>query len=146
MLPALIGLAPGGLTFTLNPNAVNDIGLDVLPVPALLFTVIWIVIYACMGAAIWTLLRTQHKSNACIPIAVLIAGYLQTHLFWLTDSLRTTAITDATGFLLAATCTWIVSQYARKAALWLFPWLIWMPITLTIKIMALNGAFAPMAQ
>ena len=140
LIPALVGLLPGGLAFGLNDGVVIDIGLDVLPLPAWFFTALWLVIYGSMGMSVWTLFRRAH-GNLCVPMAVLIAGYLQTHVFWLTDSLRTTAITDATGMLLAGTAFWVVQQYSRQAVLWLLPWVIWMPITLAIKIAALGGAF-----
>ena len=140
VVPALIGMIPGALSFALNDSVVSDIGLDVLPVPGWFFTGLWVVIYGSMGMSVRTLFR-QATGNLCVPVAILAAGFLQSHLFWLTDSLRTTAITDATGMLLAGTAFWVMRQYSTQAARWLLPWVIWMPVTLAIKIAALSGAF-----
>ena len=49
---------------------------------------------------------------------------------------------DAIGVLLAATTVWVVSRYSGRASRWLIPWLVWMPITLLIKIAALSGVWS----
>lgn len=123
-LSVLLGQIPRGLTFALNPNAVADIGLDAIPIPAWFFIAFWVVAYGSIGICTWHLVNLPNKRIICMPLAVLLTGYLQTHFFWFTDSLRSTTITDATGILLSATCFWVVSQYSKKAAYWLLPWRI----------------------
>jgi tryptophan-rich sensory protein len=137
----LLGVAPGAAVFTLNHRAADDIGLTAVPVPAWVFIAVWMVIYPCMGIAAWQLWtqRSERAADAFVPLAVLVAGFLQVHLFWFTDSLRSTAIADATGMLLAATTLWVFSRYSRTAARWLLPWAIWMPVTLAIKIAVITG-------
>lgn len=81
------------------------------------------------------------KSIKCIPVGILISGFLTTHFFWFTESFRTTAILDALGIIISFTAYWVCAQYSRKASYWLLPWAIWMPITFALKIAALNGLF-----
>lgn len=75
-----------------------------------------------------------------VPLVLLAVGVLQTNFFWFTDSLRATAVTDATGMMLAVTTLWAFSCYSRTAARWLWPWAIWMPFTLALKIAVIAGA------
>jgi benzodiazapine receptor len=135
----LVGFLPAALMFTLNSDAAAAIGLDQVPVPAALFIVVWIIVYPSMGVAASILWQRRSVADACVPLAVLIAGFLQTTAFWFTDSIQSTAVTDATGLLLAATTVWVVSRTSLTAARWLLPWLVWMPITLTLKLLVLAG-------
>lgn len=141
-IPFVLSKIPGAVTFAVNPNAAEDIGLTEVPVPAWLFITVWAVIYPCMGVAGWQVWRhcVTQGADAVVPLVVLSVGLLQTFSFWLTDSLRTTAIVDATGVLLALTTWCVFARYSRSAARWLVPWAAWMPITLAIKIAALTGA------
>jgi hypothetical protein len=70
---------------------------------------------------------------------VFAVALLQTMSFWLTNSLRMTAVMDATGMVLAYAVAWVYSRYAKNAVWWLLPWLLWMPTTLAIKLWALLG-------
>ncbi|WP_181781750.1 tryptophan-rich sensory protein [Pseudonocardia pini] len=135
----LVGMVPGALAFALNPDIVRDIGLDVVTVPGWLFTAVWTVIYPAMGLAAWRL-WTLRPADVAVPFAVLLAGFLQSHSFWLTDSLRTTAVIDATGVLLSLTTLWVFSRSSRSAARWLLPWVVWMPLTLALKIAVIVGS------
>jgi translocator protein len=74
-----------------------------------------------------------------VPLVVFAVALLQSMSFWLTNSLRMTALIDATGVVLAYTVAWIYSRYAKSAVWWLLPWLLWMPTTLVIKLLALMG-------
>jgi tryptophan-rich sensory protein len=133
----LLAQIPGAAAFALNPNTATDIGLTAVPVPAWVFIVVWMVIYPWMGIAAWRLRQDVHAGTS-IPLVVLAAGFLQTKLFWLSDSLRAVAVADATGVLLAVTAVWVFSRYSRAATAWLLPWLVWMPVTLAIKIAVLS--------
>uniref|UniRef100_A0A2A4Z3B7 TspO protein n=1 Tax=OCS116 cluster bacterium TaxID=2030921 RepID=A0A2A4Z3B7_9PROT len=140
-IPVIVGQIPSGLAMALNPNIITDIGLDILPVPAWFFISLWVVIYAGMGITAWKILSLDNKSIKCIPVGILISGFLTTHFFWFTESFRTTAILDALGIIISFTAYWVCAQYSRKASYWLLPWAIWMPITFALKIAALNGLF-----
>lgn len=142
-VPLLLGQIPGALTFSLNPNAAVDIGLTEVPIPAWVFTVVWVIAFPSMGIAAWELWRRRHtfQADVAVPLVLLAIGFMQSQSFWLTDSLRSTAIIDGTAVLLSGTTLWVFSRYTWKAARWLLPWVVWMPITLTIKIAAIAGAF-----
>ena len=139
-IPFVLGQLSGAVTFAVNPNAASDIGLTEVPVPAWVFITVWSVIYPAMGVAAWCLWRDRAVGSGDVwtPLAVLTAGFLQTHSFWLTDSLRTTAVLDAIGVLLAVTTWWVTRRQSRVAARWLLPWLIWMPVTLVLKLVTLS--------
>jgi tryptophan-rich sensory protein len=134
-------MLPVGLTFALDPGAVGRIGLDAIPIPAWLFTVVWMIIYPGIGVAAWQIWRIRARVDVSVPLAILGAGMLQSLSFWLTNSLRMTALIDATGVLLACTVAYVATRYAKTAGWWLLPWLVWMPITLGVKLWALaHGA------
>jgi tryptophan-rich sensory protein len=129
------------LAFALDPGTVGRIGLDAIPIPAWLFTAVWIIIYPGMGIATWQIWRLRARIDVSVPLVIFGAGMLQNLSFWLTNSIRMTALIDATGVLFAYTVAYVYTRYAKMAAWWLLPWLVWMPITLSIKLWALaHGA------
>jgi tryptophan-rich sensory protein len=134
-VPLLLSMIPGSVAFAANPDTAVDIGLTQVPVPPWVFIVVWAVIHAGMGLAVWRL--RQSTEDYAVPAALVVVGFLQTNLFWLSDGLRSVAAADATGLLLAVVTTWAVARQSRAAARWLLPWLIWMPITLAVKIAVL---------
>lgn len=140
-IPVIIGQLPAGIAFTLNPNITTNIGLDILPIPAWFFIGLWVVIYAGIGITAYKILTLKTQSTKCIPVGILVSGFLTTHFFWFTESFRTTAILDALGIIISFTAYWVCAQYSPKAAKFLLPWVIWMPITFALKIAALNGIF-----
>jgi tryptophan-rich sensory protein len=136
-----IGMLPAGLTFALDPGSAGRIGLDAIPIPVWLVTAIWMIIYPGMGIAAWQIWRLRARVDVSVPLAIFSAGMLQSLSFWLTNSIRMTALIDATGVLLACTVAYVATRYAKTAVWWLLPWLVWMPITLGIKLWALaHGA------
>lgn len=135
----LIGMAPGTLTFMLDPNAAARIGLDSVPVPAWVFTGVWLVVYPSMGIATWFIWRKRGEQDVSVPLSIFSAALLQTLSFWLTNSILMTAVIDATGLVLAYTVAWVYWRYQKVTIWWLLPWLVWMPITFLIKLWALGG-------
>jgi tryptophan-rich sensory protein len=138
----VLGFLPAALTFALRKNAAEALGLSDLPVPSWVFIAVWGAIYPCIGIAAWTVLASRDAvtSSVVAPEIVLIAGFLQTTAFWFTDSLRATAVTDATGVLLSITAAVVLYQSVPLAVPWLLPWLLWMPVTLILKLTALHKA------
>jgi tryptophan-rich sensory protein len=136
-VPLVLGNIPGALAFAINPDTAEDIGMTQIAIPAWVFIVVWGTIHACMGLAAWQLRRSTSTVDACLPLALLVVSYVHSNLFWLAEGLRSVASTDATGLLLAAVTTWAFARQDRVAARLLLPWLIWMPITLAIKVIAL---------
>ncbi len=134
-----IGLLPGWLTFALDPHTPTRIGLGVVPVPAWVFTLVWVVAYPCMGVATWLVWRRRGEVDVAVPLAIFAAALVQTFSFWFTQSVQMTAVLDAIGVLLAYTVAWVYARYAPVAVWWLLPWLLWMPITLAIKLWVVFG-------
>lgn len=137
-----VGMAAGRLTFALDPHVTTRIGLDAVPVPAWVFTGVWLVAYPSMGIATWLVWRTRGAQDVSVPLAVFSAAVLQTLSFWLTSSLQMTAVIDATGLLLSYTVAWVYSRYWKAAVWWLLPWLVWMPITLGLKLWVIRNGVA----
>lgn len=133
-VPLALSVIPGSVAFAINPDTAVDIGLTRVPLPPWVFIVVWAVIHAGMGLAAWRLRSTE---DYAVPLALLVVGFLQTNLFWLSDGLRSVAAADATGLLLAVVTTWAVARQSRAAAWWLVPWVVWMPVTLAVKIAVL---------
>jgi tryptophan-rich sensory protein len=131
-------MLPVALTFALDPGAAGRIGIDVVPIPAWLFTAVWLVAYPGMGVATWLIWRLRDRVDVTVPLAIFGAGFLQSLSFWATNSVRMTALIDATGILLSCTVAWVYSRYARATVWWLLPWLAWMPITFAFKLWALS--------
>lgn len=134
----ILGMVPGALCFALDPTTASRIKLDSVPVPAWVFTAVWLVAYPCMGVATWLVWRTRDRQDVSIPIVLFVAAFLQTLSFWFTNSIRMTVLIDATGLVLACTVGWVYSRYWRAACWWLLPWTVWMAITLTIKLRAFS--------
>jgi translocator protein len=136
-VPLLLANIPGAVAFAVDPNLAEDIGMTRVAVPPWVFVVVWAIIHGGMGLAAWQLRRSSSTVDACLPLALLAVSYVHSNLFWLAEGLRSVAATDATGLLLAAVTTWAFARQDRLAARLLLPWLVWMPITLAIKVIAL---------
>lgn len=122
----LIGMAPGRLTFMLDPNAAIRIGLESVPVPAWVFTGVWLVVYPSMGIATWLIWHKRREQDVSVPLSIF-------------GSILMTAGIDAIGLVLAYTVAWVYWRYQKVTIWWLLPWLVWMPITFMIKLWVLSG-------
>jgi translocator protein len=138
----IIGMAPAGLTFGLDVNAATRLRMDTVFIPTWLFTVVWLVIYPSIGIATWLIWGTRDRHDVSVPMAIGGAALLQTLSFWLSNSIQMIAVIDATGLLLAYTVAWVYARYHRAAVWWLLPWLVWMPVTLVVKLLVLWGGAA----
>ena len=118
----VLGFIPAGLTFGLRKNAAQKVGLSELPVPAWVFIGIWAIIYPTMGIAAWQITASaENFTDTTVATIVLAAGFLQSIAFWFTDSLRSTAVMDATGVLLSITAAAVLALTTPSAAAWLLP-------------------------
>lgn len=137
LAPLLLGNLPPALLFPLDPTTGARIGVGEVPIPVAVFTLVWVVAYPMMGVAAWLVWRKRTAADVSVPLAIFGAAYLQTLSFWFTNSIRMTALIDATGVVLAFTVAWVFSRYERRAVGFLLPWLLWMPTTLGFKLWAL---------
>lgn len=131
---SLIGNAPAILTFAFDPSASHRIGLTEIFIPGWVFTTVFIFNYAGMGIATWMIWRKRRVADVSVPLVVFAAAFIETLLFWATDSLRMTATIDVIGLTLAYTVAWVYSRYEKAAVWWLIPWLVWMPFTTAVKL------------
>lgn len=130
----VLGSLPPALLFSLSPMTAARIGLGPVPIPAWLFTGVWFVIYPAMGVATWLVWRRRGEVDVSIPLVIFAVAFLQSLSFWLTNSIYMTAVIDALGVLLAYTVAYVYLRYDRRAVWLLLPWLVWMPVTLGIKL------------
>ena len=139
-LALAVGFLPAALTFGLDPTAASRLGMSDVRVPLWVFVAVWSIIYPGMGLTAWSLTgQLDERSPAThTPFAILGASFLISLTFWLTNSLRMTATLDAINALLAFTTLWVVSRYSTRAARFLIPYAAWMPITLLIKLIAIE--------
>ena len=135
----LPGMIPSALTFALDANAASRLGIGQIPIPEWVFILVWLIAYPCMGVATWLIWKQRDKVNVSIPIAIFIAGYLNTFSFWLTNSMQMTAVLDAIVLSLAYTVAYVYYQYDKRTLWWLLPWLLWMPFTFAVKVWAVFG-------
>jgi benzodiazapine receptor len=105
------------------------------------FWLVWFIIYPCMGVATWLVWRRRNMVRVQEPLLIFAVSLVQGFTFWLSQSVRMTQIIDGTGLMLAYSTAWIYSRYSKAAALWLIPWLLWMPFTFILKLGWLNRFF-----
>ncbi len=94
-----------------------------------------------MGVATWLVWRRRHEVHVQEALLLFAVSLVQGFTFWLSQSVQMTQIIDGTGFMLAYVTAWSYSRYSKAAALWLLPWLRWMPFTFILKIGWLNRFF-----
>lgn len=131
----IIGMTPSSLAFMLDPSTPSRIGIGEIPIPAFVFVLVWLIAYPCMGVATWLIWRQRDSSNVSIPLAIFVVGFLNTFAFWFTNGIYMTAVIDFIVMSLAYTVAFVYFQYDKRTLLWLLPWLLWMPITFTVKVM-----------
>jgi len=136
----IIGMLPGSIAFMLDPSTPTRIGLGEIPIPAPVFVMVWLIAYPCMGVATWLIWRRRDTINVSVPIAIFIVGFLNTFIFWFTNSVYMTAVIDFVVLSLAYTVAFVYFQYDKRTLLWLLPWLIWMPITFGVKVLTVLGS------
>ncbi|MEM8535918.1 MAG: TspO/MBR family protein [Chloroflexota bacterium] len=130
-----IGMVTALLATTFLPNDVFTAQNEPAFAPiAWLFWSVWIVIYPSMGIATYLVWRLRGVEDVTLPLLLFVVSLLQGLSFWLSDTVRMTTIIDATGLLLSYAVAYAYSRHSRAAVLWLLPLLIWMPITLALKI------------
>ena len=139
-----LGMGVAGVAFT-QTRAKGAKALDAYNFPGASsstpFWLVWFIIYPCMGVATWLVWRRRNVVRVQEPLLIFVVSLVQGFTFWLSQSVRMTQIIDGTGLMLAYTTAWIYSRYSKAAALWLIPWLLWMPFTFILKLGWLNRFF-----
>ncbi|MDJ0755157.1 MAG: tryptophan-rich sensory protein [Ardenticatenaceae bacterium] len=99
-----------------------------------IFWAVWIVIYPSLGVATYLIWKRRHVEDVTLPLLLFGVSLIQGFTFWLSDTVRMTTVIDGTGLLFSYTLAFVYYRHSKSAALWLLPLLIWMPITLILKI------------
>jgi tryptophan-rich sensory protein len=136
-----LGMLSAGLSFAAAGDRTAATPAGVLPAlwpPAWVFWAVWLVIYPAWGVATWRVWRRRGNRDVRGAL-VLYALNLLGALFFLPISTLTAnnpavlALMDANGFVATYALAWLYGQYDRAAVRWLLPYLIWMPLTTTLK-------------
>ena len=140
-----LGMGVAGVAFARNrttggAKALNDYNFPGASSSAP-FWLVWLIIYPCMGVATWLVWRRRREVRVQEPLLIFTVSLFQGFTFWLSRSVQMTQIIDGTGFMLAYATAWIYSRYSKAAALWLSPWLLWMPFTFILKLGWLDWLF-----
>ena len=138
----LSGLLSAGLSFATAGvhSAANPAGvLPLLWPPVWVFWAVWIIIYPCWGVAtylVWEKRQQADVRGALVLYAISVLGAL----FFLPLSNLTAnnpavlTLLDANGLIGAYALAWLYTRYDRRALVWLLPYLVWMPLTLALKL------------
>jgi benzodiazapine receptor len=130
-----ISMAIGFLAFSFLPTEIFTAqNVPAIEPIAWLFWAVWIVIYPSIGVATYLIWKRRTIEDVALPLLLFCVLLLQNLSFWLSNTVRMTTVIDATGLFLSYTLAYSYYRHSKAAALWLLPLLIWMPITLTIKI------------
>ena len=138
----LSGMVSAGLSFATagEHSAANPAGIlpPVWP-PPWVFWVVWLIIYPTWGVATYLVWRRRNQSDvrgALVLYGLNVLGAL----FFLPLSNITAnnpavlTLLDANGLIGIYALAWLYTQYEKRAVWWLLPYLIWMPLTLGLKI------------
>jgi tryptophan-rich sensory protein len=132
-----IGLGTAFIALALRPALQPAAGVSAEPVSSLIppwiFWAVWLIIYPAQGIALWYIWRLRTATNIGGALAWFAVAFVENLCFWLTSSLLITAVIDTIGLVLAYMVAWVFRRYSTVAALWLLPWLLWMPITTIFK-------------
>lgn len=106
-------------------------------IPTWVFWVVWLVVYPTLGIAtsiVWTHRVSEMATGALLLLVVNAAiTYAFVPATVLADDIRVTATLDLVG-LVAAVCLGVsYRQVSRSALLWALPYLVWMPVTASLK-------------
>lgn len=142
------GVAAAAIAFGLdggNPTVTTGTAYPALWPPNWVFWAVWLVIYPASGLAAWHVWRQRASADVrgaltafalmnvsaalFLPISALVGG---------TPAVLT--LMDLNGLIAVYALAWLFSRYSRPAALWMLPYLIWMPVTTALKfwLWALN--------
>jgi translocator protein len=136
------GLLSAGLSFAAagNHSAANPAGvLPALWPPAWVFWAVWTVIYPCWGVATWLVWRRRHGADVRGALALYTINILGALFFLPLSNLTANnpavlTLLDANGLIGAYALAWLYTRYDRSTLWWLLPYLVWMPLTLALKI------------
>lgn len=104
-----------------------------------IFWAVWLVIYPASGVAAWRVWRQRRTADvrgALVAFALMnVAGALFLPISSLVGGLPAVlTLMDLNGVVAVYAIAWLFARYDRRAALWMLPYLVWMPLTSALKI------------
>lgn len=107
--------------------------------PLWMFWAVWLVIYPCWGIATWLVWQQRHTADVRGAMALYFLTLISNMLFLPIGNLSggnpaILSLMDANGVLSSWVITWLYARYSNVATKFMLPLLIWMPITLALKI------------
>lgn len=135
-----LGCAAAAVGFGLEPQAIPETTTSYPgwwpPLP--LFWMVWLVIYPASAVAAWLVWRSRHTHDvrgALVAFALMnVASALFLPVSNLVGELPSVlTLMDLNGIVAVYGIAWLFSRYHRRAALWMLPYLIWMPTTTILK-------------
>lgn len=106
--------------------------------PLPLFWMVWLVIYPASAVAAWLVWRSRHAHDVCGALVAFALMNVASALFLPVSSLvgelpSVLTLMDLNGIFAVYGIAWLFSRYARLAAVWMLPYLLWMPTTTILK-------------
>ena len=136
-----VGVVGAGVSFGLaggNPTADGTHTLPALWPPDFVFWAVWLVIYPASGVALSLVWRRRRDADVRGAVAAFglmnVANLLFLPVSGLVGGLPSVlTIMDLNGVVSVYVLAWLFSRYEPRAALWMLPYLIWMPLTSALK-------------
>lgn len=136
-----VGLGAASISFAAaggNPAGAAHLTRPALWPPDPVFWMVWLVIYPCSAVAAWTVWRRRHTADVRGALVAFALINISAALFLPISSLVASnpavlALMDYNGVIGVYLLAWLFSRYSKVAALWLLPYLIWMPLTAALK-------------
>ena len=136
-----VGAGSAALTFAgQGGNPATGAGLTYPPVwpPDSLFWAVWLVIYPCSAVAAWLVWQRRHDADvrgALTAFALMnVAGALFLPVAGLAAANPAVlTLMDLNGLVAVYALAWLFSRYSTRAAWWMLPYLVWMPVTAALK-------------
>jgi tryptophan-rich sensory protein len=145
---------PAALAFCVTPllagAAAAKVGLGLRPVntpwhypahwpPLTMFWLVWTVIYPSWGYGAYLLWQKRNRADVRGAIAMTLTTMVGGLFFMPTAALTgnnpiVMTLGDANGVLSSWILAWLYSRYDSRSTWFLAPLLVWMPITLGLKI------------
>ncbi len=138
-----LGMAPVPLGLALAPAGADAASASApgVSVPGWFFGAVWTVIYPAMGVAAWRLWRRRLVPGVLEALSSLAVASVALLAFMPVASaahdLRVTTMMDVLGLLSAWGSAYAVRRVDVRAAQWLAPLLVWMPLTTALKVWTL---------
>lgn len=136
----MVGFASAGIGGSLSSRSIADTANDPttsITVPQWIFWAVWLVIYPALGVAasiLWTARRTDAGFGALLLLLVnMVFNLAVVPVAVLGDDVRIIAILDLVGLVAACSLAFACRRVSATAFRWTTPYLVWMPITVSLK-------------